>query len=74
MTTMQKVADFFHMTDSVWARHANPWSVWTRYMALPVLVMAIWSRVWLGWGSVVPCAIAFIWIMIMPIHWRASNR
>ncbi|MEO0645601.1 MAG: DUF6653 family protein [Cyanobacteria bacterium J06650_10] len=66
MTAMQKVADFFHMTDSVWARHANPWSVWTRYMALPVLVMAIWSRVWLGWGAVVPIAIALIWIWLNP--------
>ncbi|NJM96149.1 MAG: hypothetical protein HC800_02080 [Phormidesmis sp. RL_2_1] len=66
MTVMQKVASFFHMTDSVWARHANPWSVWTRYVALPVLVMAIWSRVWLGWGAVVPSAIALIWIWLNP--------
>ena len=26
-----------------WQRHANPASVWTRFAALPLLVVAIWS-------------------------------
>ncbi|MEL6555599.1 MAG: DUF6653 family protein [Cyanobacteria bacterium J06621_11] len=60
MTAMQKVADFLHMTDSVWARHANPWSVWTRYMALPILVISIWSRIWLGWGAAILSAVQSI--------------
>ena len=66
MAAVQKIADFFQMTDDVWARHANPWSVWTRYMALPLLIMAIWSRVWLGWGSLMPIAIVLLWIWLNP--------
>lgn len=66
MAAVQKIADFFHMTDDVWARHANPWSVWTRYMALPLLIVAIWSRVWLGWGSLMPIAIVLLWIWLNP--------
>lgn len=46
----QKIASLFRMTDEVWARHANPWSVWTRYLALPVLIFSIWSgRLFLVW-------------------------
>ena len=37
------------MSDAVWARHANLWSVYTRFTVLPLLVMAIWSRAWIGW-------------------------
>jgi hypothetical protein len=40
------------MDDRVWRRHANPWSGWTRVTALPLLVLAIWSRVWIGWWAV----------------------
>nr|WP_238997445.1 DUF6653 family protein [Mycolicibacterium sp. CBMA 361] len=39
------------MTDAAWRRHANPWSVWTRFAAIPLMMLAIWSRVW-GWPSV----------------------
>ena len=38
---------FFGMTDEVWRRHANPWSVWTRYLAGPILILAVWSRFWI---------------------------
>jgi hypothetical protein len=39
------------MDDGVWRRHANPWSGWTRVTVLPILVLAIWSRVWIGWWA-----------------------
>ena len=48
------LARAFQMSPEVWARHANPLSVWTRYAALPVLIFAIWSRAWIGWWSVLP--------------------
>ncbi len=51
MTVVQNIAHAFQMTDAVWQRHTNPWSVWTRYASLPLLIVAIWSRVWLGWGG-----------------------
>jgi len=54
------------MTDETWRRHANPWSVWTRYAAFPLLVFAIWSRVWLGWWSVFPIMGAILWLFVNP--------
>lgn len=49
------------MDEASWSRHANPWSVWTRSTALPFLVLACWSRVWIGWWSLVPIAGAVLW-------------
>ena len=66
MTNAQKLAALFQMTDIVWARHANPWSVWTRYGSLPLLIGAIWSRVWLGWGALIPAVVVIVWIWLNP--------
>jgi hypothetical protein len=66
MSIEQKITTIFAMTDEVWMRHANPWSVWTRYAALPILVLSIWSRVWIGWWSIIPIALSVIWIWINP--------
>ena len=49
------------MSDDVWMRHANPWSVWTRFTCLPLILLAIWSRIWLGWWALVPLALACLW-------------
>ncbi len=69
--TIEKViAKVFSMSDEVWERHANPLSVWTRYSALPILVFAFWSRVWLGWWSVVCVAVALFWVWINPRLFR----
>ncbi|HEU4886174.1 MAG TPA: DUF6653 family protein [Longimicrobium sp.] len=61
MAYERAVAQAFGMDERTWARHANPWSVWTRYTALPLLVLAVWSRVWLGWWSIGPVALAVLW-------------
>lgn len=63
---MKSVTALFRMTDDVWERHANPWSVWTRYSALPLLGLAAWSRIWWGWWSVAPIAIVIAWIWLNP--------
>ena len=60
------IARAFAMTNGVWARHANPWSVWTRFVILPLLVAAIWSRVWIGWWAVLPCAAVVLWTWLNP--------
>lgn len=54
------------MSDSVWERHANPWSGWTRVAIAPMLAVAIWSRVWIGWWSLIPIVILVAWIWINP--------
>jgi hypothetical protein len=66
MTVERKIASTFHMDEETWACHANPRSVWTRFTVLPVLILAIWSRVWLGWWSLAPIAISLFWMWINP--------
>jgi hypothetical protein len=60
------VAGAFRMTDEAWRRHANPWSVWTRFAAIPPLVAAIWSRQWIGWWSLAPLAAVAVWLWLNP--------
>lgn len=54
------------MTDEVWAHHANPWSVWTRYLCLPLFALAIWSRVWIGSFALIPVVFVIFWTWINP--------
>lgn len=54
------------MSEATWERHANPWSGWTRVAIMPILTLAIWSRVWIGWWSLVPIMAAFCWIWLNP--------
>jgi hypothetical protein len=54
------------MNDEVWTRHANPWSVWTRVAILPLFVLAVWSRVWLGWWALVPITALAAWTWFNP--------
>lgn len=54
------------MDETTWARHANPWSVWTRIPILPLLALAIFSRTWIGWRCLVPIAALVVWTYINP--------
>ena len=54
------------MDEATWARHASPWSVWTRVPILPLLALAVWSRLWLGWWCLVPIAALAIWTYFNP--------
>jgi hypothetical protein len=60
------IATTFRMTDEAWRRHANPWSVYTRFAAIPAMVLAIWSRVWIGWWVLVPVAVVMVWLLVNP--------
>lgn len=53
------------MDDVAWARHSNPLSGWSRVSILPLLALAIWSRVWLGWHA--------IWIVVLVVVWTWAN-
>lgn len=54
------------MQEETWLRHANPWSGWTRVIIAPLLTLAIWSRVWLGWWCLIPIALLVLWTWINP--------
>ena len=54
------------MDDDAWTRHANPMSVYSRFSCLPLLVLAIWSRVWLGLWCLLPIALAVFWTWLNP--------
>ncbi|MCC9601886.1 hypothetical protein LOC67_15095 [Stieleria sp. JC731] len=54
------------MDDLTWQRHANPWSGWTRVATMPLLSIAIWSRVWIQWWALVPITLVAIWIWVNP--------
>lgn len=49
------------MDEATWARHANPLSVYSRMSILPLMTLAVWSRIWLGWGALIPVAAVLLW-------------
>ena len=66
MDLKEAVAKAFRMDEEAWRRHANPWSVWTRFAAIPLMLLAIWSRTWIGWWCLVPIAAVVAWLFVNP--------
>jgi hypothetical protein len=62
----QFIAALFRMDERVWERHANPWSVWTRFAAFPPLLLALWSMHWIGWYCLLPLSLLGIWLWLNP--------
>ncbi|MBL0886140.1 hypothetical protein HGK34_07615 [Myceligenerans sp. I2] len=56
------------MTDDTWKRHANPWSVWTRFAAIPVFELAVWSREWIGWWCLVGVGFVAVWLFWLNVR------
>ncbi|MDA2928944.1 hypothetical protein MYX84_03180, partial [Acidobacteria bacterium AH-259-O06] len=56
--------------EATWLRHANPWSVWTRASVLPLVILAVWSREWLGWWSLGPVGASILWMWLNPRIFR----
>lgn len=54
------------MDEKAWNRHSNPWSVYTRFTALPLISLAFWSREWIDVYSVILIAFSFLWVWINP--------
>jgi hypothetical protein len=67
VTHERKIARLFGLEGENWERHANPVSVWTRFAVVPLLVVSIWSREWIGWWSLVPVALSLIFMMVNPL-------
>lgn len=66
------------MDDVAWQRHAHPLSVWTRIaLGLPLLVLAAWSRTWIGdwWLAALAGALVFIWLnpRMAPVPEHTNN-
>lgn len=55
-----------NMTNNTWERHANPWSVWTRFSCLPLIVLAVWSREWIDYWSIAAVTLALVWTWANP--------
>jgi len=61
------------MDDSVWLRHANGWSVWTRVFTPLAAVRAGWSRVRIGGWALVAAAAVLLWVFLNPRLLRAPT-
>ena len=64
MTVEQKMAQLFRMDEKARRSHSNPWSVYSRFSMVPLIGLAFWSRVWLGWWSLMPIAMVFVWVWL----------
>ena len=73
MTIEKSIAKLFRLTDENWMKHANPWSVWTRYSVLPIIVLAFWSRVWIGWWCLIPVIISIAWMFLNPVFFNKAK-
>ncbi|MGM0634930.1 MAG: DUF6653 family protein [Bacteroidota bacterium] len=66
MSLEKQIASIFNLTGNRWMKHANPWSFWTRFATMPFLILAVWSRVWLGWFCLIPISILIFWLLVNP--------
>lgn len=66
MSLSNGLASLFQMTDYVWARHANPWSVWTRFVTLGAIAGVIWWRAVLSTYTIPLLIVLSVWIWVNP--------
>lgn len=67
MSAEEKLSKLFGLNEDTWMNHANPLSGYTRFFILMLLVMAIWSRRWLGILCLIPVSIALVWNFVNPL-------
>lgn len=66
MTLERKLVKLFYQVDNNLVKCVNPWSVWTRYIVVPFVFLAFWSRIWIGWWCLVPCLLSILWMFFLP--------
>jgi hypothetical protein len=66
----RKLAFVLAIDDATWLRHANPWSVWSRATVLPLVILAVWSREWIGAWSWFAVAVSVAWMWVNPRVFR----
>ena len=54
------------MDEETWQRHANPWSVYTRFTTLPLITLAFWSRTWFDSFYLIFIALSLFWVWLNP--------
>ncbi|GGK43873.1 DUF6653 family protein [Salinarimonas ramus] len=55
------------MDEAAWERHAHPISVYSRMiLGLPLVVLAIWSRAWIGWWALAVLALVAFLVWVNP--------
>ncbi len=65
-TVEEKIARLFRMAEKARRRHCNPLSVYTRFSMIPLITIAVWSRVWFGGWSLLPIGLVLLWIWLNP--------
>jgi hypothetical protein len=66
MTLERKIADLYRMDEKARRRHSNPSSGYSRFSMVPLIGLAFWSRVWIGWSSLVPIIVVLLWVWFNP--------
>lgn len=67
MDALRAIAGAFAMSEETWRRHANPLSGWSRFATgLPLLALAVWSRVWIGAWALLALAAVAAWLWWNP--------
>ncbi|WP_066218238.1 DUF6653 family protein [Formosa haliotis] len=74
MSIEKQIAKSFNLDGDTWMKHANPWSIWTRFATLPFIILAIWSRVWIGWYCVIPILLLVVWLKINPTLFKKPKH
>jgi hypothetical protein len=46
---------------AVFARHCNPWSAWTRWASVPLMLVPVWRRSWRD------AAVVGVWMAVNPV-------
>ncbi|UGA53461.1 DUF6653 family protein [Vibrio sp. VB16] len=62
------------MNDDSWAKHSNPWSVYTRFTILPLISVSFYSQHWIGSYSWLLVLASFIWIWLNPRLFKAPKQ
>jgi hypothetical protein len=70
MTIEKNLGKVFGLNNEEWLNHANPISLWTRFIILPFFAVSIWSRIWIGWFSLIPISSLLIWTFVNPVFFK----
>lgn len=70
MTFEKKIAKVFNLNDENWMKHANPWSVYTRYTVLPIIILAFWARIWIAPYHWIAVIVSIAWMFFNPVVFK----